>query len=276
MKNRVLVITPVFLAFLGVNALGQEPAQPAQPPQPVRAAPGQGAPPVSPCPRIEVQTSGPRGVREGQPVTFAANIAGGDPKVAPQVIWSVNGGSIRDGQQTRKIEVDTTGAGVYRSVTADVWVGGYSGECMTQASATVRVVPPAAKADEFGELAVEKENERLAYLSGALAQTDDQLYIIAYAGRTNARGYAATALRRMRTQLTETGFDAGRVMVMDGGFREQPAFELWVVPQGAEAPKPSPTVDRREIVYPRATPAPSRRVGKPGSLSSPSPGVRKP
>ena len=147
---------------------------------------------------------------------------------------------------------------------------------MTQATATVKVVPPAAKADEFGQLDPDKENERLASLANALAQTDDHFYIIAYAGRTSERGYAATALKRMRTNLTTSGFDAGRLTVLDGGFREQPAFELWVVPQGAEAPKPSPTVDRREIVYPKAAPSPARRVGKPGTLSSPSPGARKP
>lgn len=260
MRKIVFVFTPVLSILAGITALGQEPA----PPQPGRAAPAQAGAAASPCPRIDVQSSGQRGVREGQVVTLMANIQGGDPKVVPQIIWSVNGGTIKDGQQTRKVEVDTTGAGAYREITADVWVGGYPGECTgTQASATVRIVPPAAKADEFGELEPDRENERLANVTGAIAQTDDQLFVIGYAGRTSVRGYTATALKRIRTQLAASGFDLTRVMAVDGGFREQPAFELWVVPQGAEAPKPAPTIDRREIVYPRTTPAPTRRTKKP-------------
>lgn len=243
--------------MVGMSAFAQDPGPAARP------IPAQGAAPVvSVCPKIDVQSSGPRGVREGQAVTFAANIQGGDPKVTPQIIWSVNGGAIKDGQETRKVEVDTTGAGAYREITADVWVGGYPGECQTQASATIKVVPPAAKADEFGELAAEKENERLANIAAALSQTDDHMYIIAYAGRTSVRGHAGAALKRMRTQLATIGFDSGRVMVVDGGFKEQAAYELWVVPQGAEIPRASPTVDRREIVYPRATPV-VKKTGKP-------------
>lgn len=255
-------MTPVLSILAGISAFGQD----TTPPTPAKQIPAQAAAPavtVSPCPRIDLQSSGPRGVREGQVVTLMANIQGGDPKVVPQIIWSVNGGSIKDGQQTRKVEIDTTGAGAYREITADVWVGGYPGECVSQASATVRIVPPASKADEFGELSPEKENERLAGIAAALAQTEDQLYIIGYAGRTNLRGYTATALKRMRTQLLTAGFDINRVIAVDGGFREQPAFELWVVPQGADAPKAAPTIDRREIVYPKAAATPAKKVGRP-------------
>lgn len=264
MRKIAFLMTPVLSVLAGVGVFGQD--APPTPPSPGRAVPGQAGAPavqVSVCPRIDVQSSGPRGVRDGQPLTFMANIQGGDPKIVPQIIWSVNGGVIKDGQQTRKVEVDTTGAGAYREITADVWVGGYPGECQSQGSATVKVVPPASKADEFGDLEAEKENERLANIAAALAQTDDQLYLIAYAGRTNARGFAGTALKRMRANLVSGGFGTDRIVVLDGGFREQAAYELWVVPQGAEAPKPSPTVDRREIVYPRATPAPPRKVARP-------------
>jgi hypothetical protein len=263
MRKSLFVTTPVLSVLFTFVVFAQD--GPPLPPQPVRVESGQGAGSgASPCPRIEVQSPAVRGVREGQPVMFIANIAGGDPKATPQIIWSVNGGTIKEGQQTRRIEVDTAGAGAYREITADIWVGGYSGECQSQASATVRIVPPASKADEFGELAAEKENERLANLATALSQSEDHLYVIVYAGRTSVRGYAVTALRRIRTQLSTSGLDAARIMVIDGGFREQPAYELWVVPQGAEAPKPSPTVDRREIVYRKATPAtPAKKPGRP-------------
>ena len=116
------------------------------------------------------------------------------------------------------------------------------------------MIGPATKLDEFNDLTVEKENEKLAGAVNALSNTNDSVYLVAYAGRTNARGYAVTALRRMKTQLTTAGITADRIGTIDGGFREDPAYEIWIVPAGADAPKPSPTVDRREIIYPKTTP----------------------
>ena len=160
MKRRVLVVVSVFLVVVGLSAYGQEPA-PLPPPPTVRATPQAAAGQVSPCPKIDIQSPAGRGggIREGQPLTFAANISGGDQNVTPQILWSVNNGVIKDGQQTRRIEVDTTGAGSTREITADLWIGGYPGECQAQVSATVRIIPPASKADEFGELDTAKENE---------------------------------------------------------------------------------------------------------------------
>lgn len=261
MRIRALLLTPVFFVMGWIDVSGQN--DPPPPPPPVRAAPGEAAGAVSPCPRIDVQSSGPRGIREGQPLMFIANLQGGDPKVSPQIIWSVNGASIKDGQETKKIEVDTAGAGAFREITAEVWVGGYSGECQTQGSATVRVIPPPAKSDEFGDIEPARENERLAAAAAVLGQVEDQLYILAYAGRTTPRGHAATALRRMRAQLMASGLDAGRIILVDGGFREEAAYELWTVPRGAEPPKPTPTVDRRQIVFPKTIVTPTKRPAKP-------------
>ena len=249
------------MSSLGISAFGQDPAAPTKNDAP-NPAPQQAAAPVSPCPKVQVQNPNSRGVREGQSATFIANISGGDPKVMPQIMWAVNSGYIKDGQQTKRIEVDTTGAGYYRELTAELWIGGYPGECVVQASASIRVIPPASKADQFGDLEPEKENERLAHIATALSQSDDNLYIIAYAGRTSPRGHAINALRRMRTQLGTVGLNVNRIAVLDGGFRENAEYELWIFPQGAEPPKPTPTVDRRDIVYPKAA-APTRKPRKP-------------
>jgi hypothetical protein len=261
MIRTAFVITPVLSVLFSLGATAQEPVPP--PPSPAVKATPQAAGGPAPCPKIMVQSPAGRNVREGQPVIFAANIAGGDQNVSPQILWTVSNGVIKDGQQTLKIEVDSTGAGNTREITADLWIGGYSGECQSQASATVKVIPPASKADEFGELDAAKENEHLAAAAAAMSQSDDNLYIIAYAGRTSPRGHATAALRRMRTQLTTLGLNSSRVGVLDGGFRENAEYEIWVFPQGAELPKATPTVDRKEIVYPKATPGPARKPAKP-------------
>lgn len=80
-----------------------------------------------------------------------------------------------------------------------------------------------------------------------------------YGGRKSPRGYASAAVRRIFLQLTKSGLYANRISVIDGGYREDPEFELWSVPQGAEQPKPAPTVDREDI----ETPAPVRSTSRP-------------
>ncbi len=250
--KKVLSGFSVMTVFLSLAVFGQDEAPP--PPAPPKAEPVT-AVPASPCPKLAIQSPNARILRDGQPVTFTANLTGGDPSIMPIINWSVSAGSIRDGQGTKQIQVDSTGAGSNKEIVVELWIGGYAPECETfQASASVRVAGPATKVDEFGELAVEQENERLANLASAISQTNDNVYIFAYAGRGNVRGYANTAARRLRTQIITSGVPADRVAATDAGFRERPAYEIWVVPEGAEPPRPTPTVDRKEIVYPKATP----------------------
>ena len=245
--------------YLSVLASAQAPPPPPKSERPEPAATAA----VSPCPKVEIQAPGNRILREGQPVGFGLNISGGDPNVVPTIVWNVSAGSILSGQGTRSIQVDTAGTGQYREIVADIWLGGYSGECTVQANATVKVVGPASKFDEFGDLHVEKENERLTSAVMAISQNTDNILMIAYAGRNNIRGYASTALRRMKTYLGTLGVPSDRVGTMDGGFREEPGYEIWVVPVGAETPKPTPTIDRKDIVFPKTTPSRTTPAKKP-------------
>ena len=252
---RKLCLLPAFLVWLSVGVFGQSEQSTPQDPRQANA------PAVSPCPQIELRSQGPKAIREGQPISFTANIAGGDKNVTPAIVWNVSGGAIKDGQGTRRIDVDSNGAGADRKIVADLWVGGYAPECITQANTSVNVVPPAHKIDEFGELAPDEEKSRMEAAAAAVASNSDHLYLIGYAGRQTVRMYTSTALRRMRDQIMKAGLPPSRVSAYDGGFREQPAFELWIVPEGAEPPRPTPTVDRKEIVYPKTPPrsAPARK-----------------
>ena len=249
-RNGILTTPFVLSAIFAMPGFSQDPA----PPPPETKPPAAEAKPA-PCPRLAVKSSTPMFVREGGPITFVAEIAGGDPNVTPNILWAVTAGVIKDGQGTRRIEVDSTGAGDARQISAELWVGGYASECAASANAAVKVAPPASLIDEFGELPPDKESERIARAVSALAETTDKLFIVAYAGRTSVRGYTGSALKRAVTDLAKNEADPNRFRVVDGGFREHPAFELWLVPEGAEPPRPTPTVDRREIVYPKATPA---------------------
>lgn len=246
------------LAFaIGVNAQADPPPQQNQENRQQQRE-------ASPCPQVVIQTPTPKVIREGQPVSFNARINGGDRNVTPSILWNISGGAIRDGQGTPRVDVDSAGAGAYREIIAELWLGGYAPECVIQpAPYRIEVVPPAAKFDEFGQLTPDEETEKLAAAVKAAHYGNDKVYVIGYAGRSSERMFSSTALRRMRDHLIRSGFPAARVSAYDGGFREQPAFELWIVPEGAEPPKATPTIDRKEIVYPATTRSRPSTVRKP-------------
>jgi len=268
MKKAVFVLLPLLVALAYVGAGAQRvrvpfpPLNPTPTPTP-RPSPSPTPDRVTPCPRITVQPQSAKTVRDGQPVSFGANIAGGDPKVMPTLLWSVNGGYIKEGQGSRQIQVDSTGAGSAqdRELKAEIWVGGYAPECSSlQASASIKIIPPATKFGEFGELPEKSVSENLEALANFLTQSQDNLYLFAYAGRKSDRGFAFNTIRKMKEELISKGIAPRRVIAIDGGFREEPLFDFWIVPQGAEPPRPSPTVNRNEIVYPKPPPS-GRRPG---------------
>ena len=268
MRIGAIAIFPFLIAFFLVSASGQ-----SRPPFPYRTPTPTPTPGISPsptptpqprpsaCPRVQVQTQTGKTVRDGQSLTFAANITGGDPKVQPTLLWNVNAGFVKSGQGTQKIEVDSTGAGTLpdRELVVEVWVGGYAPECVIQESTRVKIIAPATKFGEFGELEWKAITENLKVLVDFLAQSPDNLFVIVYAGKKSERGYAFNWMRKLKDELVFDGLAQRRILAMDGGFREDPAYEFWIVPIGAEPPRPSPTVRREEVEYP---PNP-RQVRKP-------------
>ena len=238
----------------------RQPQQPQQPspanPNEQTQEPNQPQQDAAPCPSITVQAQPGTVVRDGQHIYFLANIQGGDPKVRPEIVWSTSAGMLTQGQATRRIEVDTTGAGTLpeREVRADLWVGGYAGDCQVQAVGSVKIIAPATKFGEFGEVDAATLKKNLESLTSYFAQSPDNLYLIVYAGRNSERNFSMTWARRLKDGLTAAGMEPRRVYAMDGGFREQPVFDFWIVPSGAEPPRPSPTIKRNEIIYPKTTP----------------------
>jgi len=252
-KSTILFLSVLLVVFL----IGTVRAQKPIPSQPSPPAPKQQQPQVFPCPQLNVQLQAPQQIRDGQPVTFTANIAGGDPHIVPTILWDVSAGIISNGQSSRTIVVDSTGAGAapQREIKADVWVGGYAPECLLQASATVRVIGPAVKFGEFSVVPDEIVTRNLKTLANFLSGSPDSLWLIVYSGRNSERGFASNWVKRLKTELAANGVSLQRITAIDGGYREEPLFDFWMVPPGADAPRPAPTIDRREITAPKpATP----------------------
>lgn len=207
-----------------------------------------------PCPQLNVQPQGLRQIRDGQPVAFSANIIGADPKIVPTILWNVSAGLISKGQNTRMIVVDSTGAGATpdREIRADIWVGGYAPECVLQASAVVKVIGPAVKFGAFGVVPDETVTRNLQALANFLSRSPDNLWLLVYTGRNSERGFAFNWAKRLKDGLVENGVSARRITAIDAGYREEPLFDFWIVPLGADPPRPAPTIDRREIAIPKS------------------------
>jgi hypothetical protein len=182
---------------------------------------------------------------------MTANVSGGDSNVTPTYNWSVSAGTIESGQGNSTIAISTKELSEDQSVTATVDVGGYSRDCgygQTAASCTTSVMKKAEarKLDEYGKLLPKDENERLDKFTMELQMDPTaQAYIIAYGGRVSRAGDAQKLADKAKGYLvTKRGVDRDRIVTMDGGYREQPAIELWLVPSRASLPKPTPTIKK--------------------------------
>ncbi|MEO7658839.1 MAG: hypothetical protein ABIV48_04430, partial [Pyrinomonadaceae bacterium] len=229
----------------------QQTPEPEKSPKPSAATPPAG-PPVLTCPQLDLKTA-TQPVREGVPVKFTATLVGADPKIPVAYDWYLSAGVINRGQGTPVIDVNTAGAGPNREIVANLLVGGFPPECVMTASTSVPVAGPAQKVDEFGEVKDEEETARLDRFASYIAPTDIG-YVFGYGGRQSVRGFANENLRKMRTYLLKSGVSSSNLVFVDGGYRDVATFELWLVPRGAEAPRATPTVSSKDIVFPKRTP----------------------
>lgn len=225
--------------------------------------------PELPCP-YPVNVSAPSSVNEGDTITFASDVNYSGSS-ALNYTWTVSPPSARiiSGAGTQTITVDTTGLGK-QSVTAILVVDDGSGEatCRQTAQAMTSVIggtpPPIVprKFDEFPSIAYDDDKARFDNFAIELQNNPDARgYIITYSGRTSRAGQAERLADRARSYLTQTrGVDTSRLEVVNGGYRDADSYELWIVPQGAQAPQPSPTISAGEArPAPATNSAPRRR-----------------
>jgi len=137
---------------------------------------------------------------------------------------------------------------------------------ITVASAhAINAPPEARKFDEFGDVGCEDEKARLDNFANELQNNPDaQGYIIFYGGKRRQsadrrhsrlefprQGEAAARVARLKPYMSMRGIDNERVLVINGGYRDLWAVELWIVPKGANPPTPTPTVKPQEIRFRR-------------------------
>lgn len=189
-----------------------------------------------------------------EPMTYKVTVTGGPKWVTPTYTWSASGGKIIGGEGTSEMTIDPEGRD---SLTVTVEVGGYPASCRTAESVSwvvCRLGP--RKVDEYGDIMFADERARLDNFALELENDPTaQAYLIAYAGMRARVGEAQRRGDRAKSYLHNArGVEEDRIVVVDGGHREERAVELYVVPSGAKPPVATPTVDAKdvEVVGPRA------------------------
>jgi hypothetical protein len=97
----------------------------------------------------------------------------------------------------------------------------------------------------------ESDMAALDLLSNELRRAaDSRGYIIIYGARRGRRGEVQKRTTCMKGYMLERrGFRADQITIVHGGFRENAMMELWIVPQGACPPEPTPTVAPEDVKF---------------------------
>ncbi len=212
--------------------------------------------PKSPCP-FPVNISAPNQVTEGEIITYTADVTySGDAAVKYTWVVSPSSARIISGLGTSTLNVDSTGLGGQRIIATLTADDGSSDPACAQSAQAVSIIAPIKKVaivarefDECDNCTFDDQKARLDNLAVEL-QNDPSTrgYVIAYGGRMSPVGQVEKLMSRAREYLvTQRGIDASRLVVVNGGFREDDSVELWVVPSGAAAPQATPTVQAGEI-----------------------------
>jgi hypothetical protein len=212
--------------------------------------------PKSPCP-FPVSISAPNQVTDGEIITYTADVAYSGNS-ALRYTWKVTPSSARviSGLGTSTLNVDSTGLGGQRIIATLTADDGSSDPSCAQSAQAVSIIAPLKKivivAREFDECVnctFDDQKARLDNLAVELQNDPStRAYIIAYGGRMSPVGQVEKLMSRARDYIVkQRGIDASRLVVVNGGFREEDSVELWVVPSGAAAPQATPTVQAGEI-----------------------------
>jgi len=222
----------------------------------------------SPCP-YPVNVSAPSQVVEGEIITYSPDVSYSGA-AGLNYTWTVSPSNARilSGQGTPTMTVDSTGLAGQR-ITATLVVDDGSGDamCRQTAQAVTNVPPPEKRVivgREFDTCCSCSYDDLKARLDNLAVELQNDptttTYVFAYGGRTSVIGQADRLLSRARDYLvTQRGIDASRIILVNGGYREEDCVEVWIVPRGATSPQPSPTVQPSEVRPSKPTPTRRRR-----------------
>lgn len=202
------------------------------------------------CPTISVEC--PDHVVLRDMMVCSAFISGRDDFSGLKFSWTTSRGVITKGKDSNSIAIDSTGE--YPGVlTVTVEVKGLPRSCPKTASSSPMLYPresSSTKIEEYGDVGFDVEQNYLDLLAQRLRDDPGAMpWIIAYAGRAAYENEAIERAEQAKRYLVEKhGIEPGRVVVLDGGFREVRTVELWLAEQGAlNDPFATPTLKRNQV-----------------------------
>jgi hypothetical protein len=117
--------------------------------------------------------------------------------------------------------------------------------------------------DTYGNISIGDEKARLDNLAGSLRKEPEQMaYIFVYAGQRPCPGEAQAKIAFVKNHFVKTlGIEPDRVMVQDGGYRDELTVELrlWLRNSEFGTPSATPTIDPSEVRIKRNCEPISRR-----------------
>ena len=110
---------------------------------------------------------------------------------------------------------------------------------------------PIKDPDSFFFTTLEQEKPILdSFARDLRAEGGRRGYILVYAGRMSCKGEAKRIIELIEGDLSKRhGLARGRIVGVDGGYRERTTYEMWSVPDGEAGPVPSATVDPSEVKF---------------------------
>lgn len=190
---------------------------------------------------------GPPRVTEGEQVKFTAVNKGTAP-IPLKYVWRVVNGRILSGQGTPQIIVDSSGMG-NKTIEAELDVNDdvYDSRCREVVSVPtdvepVKEPPPITKisCDQFDSISNDDDKARLDNCMIMAQNTPDSLlYVVIYPGTDRAsmtRNTYDKVSKRSLQYLIKRGMDPSRIKYIKGSSRTRTAYEIWIVPVGAEPP----------------------------------------
>ena len=208
-------------------------------------------PPIAalPCP-YPVSIDAPTQVTDGTIVTYSANASYSGTRNL-NYTWTVSPAlaKVLSGAGSSRVEIDTTGLAGQRVIATLVVDDGSGTIGCRQIVQAATYIPPLERRERVSnqfdvccECASDDQKARLDNFAIAL-QNDPTMtaYVIAYSNRDRRQPQSKQVLARAREYLiSNRGIDASRIVMLDGGARDQNCIELWLVPQGAAPPVPKP------------------------------------
>jgi hypothetical protein len=123
------------------------------------------------------------------------------------------------------------------------------------------------KIDKFGDLSCDDITLRIGDFFEEVKNLENSKgYVVIYNGKLDYRAKnkiynyphqneVKAEIENIKTRIKFYYFDENRIVLIDGGFRENFTIEFWLVPNGATPPKPTPTLKKMKYRKGKAEPS---------------------